>query len=233
MEQGWISVHRKLQDSEIWNLEKFTRGQAWVDMILMANHKPGSFFLRGIEIKVDRGQIARSEESLAAKWRWSRGKVRRFFSWLEMKQQIVQHKSKLLSIVTIVNYNDYQKNSTTNSTTNGQQTDTNNNKNNVNKFKKEIYKEKKVVFGEFKNVKLTPVEHEKLIKKFGDLVVKEKIEALSLGIASKGYKYKSHYATILSWDRKNDRGKNAKGKPEGFADKEYIGTDLDSISWNN
>lgn len=134
MNQGWVSIHRKLQDSEIWNLEKFTRGQAWVDMILMANHTDKSFFLRGIEIHVKRGQIARSETSLAEKWKWSRGKLRRFFSWLETRQQIVQQKNKLLSIVTIVNYEEYQQNGTTNGTTNGQQTvqqtDTNNNVNN-------------------------------------------------------------------------------------------------------
>jgi hypothetical protein len=56
-------------------------------------------------------------------------------------------------------------------------------------------------FGEFKNVLLTDPEHEKLIERFGGAVVQDKITALDLGIQSKGYKYKSHYATILNWDR--------------------------------
>ena len=57
-------------------------------------------------------------------------------------------------------------------------------------------------FGEFNNVLLTETEYQKLKEKLGDLADKL-IEDLSLYIASKGKKYKSHYATILSWSRKN------------------------------
>lgn len=57
-------------------------------------------------------------------------------------------------------------------------------------------------YGEFQNVLLSDDEFHKLSEKFGDLI-NEKIERLSAGIASKGYKYKSHYATILNWDRKD------------------------------
>jgi hypothetical protein len=59
----------------------------------------------------------------------------------------------------------------------------------------------KKTYGEFQNVILTDQEHEKLIDRFGGAVVQDKITALDLGIQSKGYKYKSHYATILNWDR--------------------------------
>jgi hypothetical protein len=48
---------------------------------------------------------------------------------------------------------------------------------------------------------LTEEEHQKLIEKFGEKVTQEKIEILNLGIGSKGYKYKSHYHTILKWDK--------------------------------
>lgn len=57
------------------------------------------------------------------------------------------------------------------------------------------------LLGEFNNIQLTNEEYNKLLEKFSETVVKEKIEELSSGIASKGYKYKNHYATILSWDR--------------------------------
>jgi phage replication O-like protein O len=59
--------------------------------------------------------------------------------------------------------------------------------------------------GEFQNVKLTPIELEKLYNGFGEDEAKERIENLSEGIASKGYRYKSHYATILSWARKEGK----------------------------
>ena len=60
--------------------------------------------------------------------------------------------------------------------------------------KKEIYKER---YGEFKNVLLTKEEYAKLEK--SNLLTY--IDKLSSYIASKGKKYKSHYATILNWSR--------------------------------
>jgi len=74
---------------------------------------------------------------------------------------------------------------------------------------KDTIKEDKIKHLEF--VMLTPTEHKKLVAKFGAIAATTKIEALNEGIGSKGYKYKSHYYTILSWDRKNNP---APKKPE-------------------
>ena len=70
----------------------------------------------------------------------------------------------------------------------------NNNKNN-NKYN---------IYGEFKNVRLTDEEYKKLEEK--NLL--PYIEKLSSYIASKGKKYKSHYATILTWSRKENKSNN-------------------------
>lgn len=56
--------------------------------------------------------------------------------------------------------------------------------------------------GKFKNVLLTDEELEKLREKFPD-TYEAMIDRLSYGIESKGYKYKSHYATILNWYRRD------------------------------
>ena len=81
-----------------------------------------------------------------------------------------------------------------------------------NKRNKETYTKtilpKKDIYGEFQNVKLTKEEYEKLVIKFGDVIAKEKIEILSSGKESKGYKYSSDYAAILTWSRKDDKDKN-------------------------
>lgn len=139
---GWVSIHRQIQDNPLWRADPFSRGQAWVDLILLANHKDSYMMVRGNRIDVKRGQVARSQEALAERWKWSRGKVSRFLKDLEIEQQIEQQKSNILSIVTIINYDKFQENHTTevatdeasNKATNGQQairqTDTNNNKNN-------------------------------------------------------------------------------------------------------
>lgn len=65
-------------------------------------------------------------------------------------------------------------------------------------------KEKKD-YGEFKNVKLSDDEYEKLIDRLGNKKTEDMLERLSGYIASKGKKYKSHYATILQWSRKDEK----------------------------
>ena len=76
--------------------------------------------------------------------------------------------------------------------------------------KKEIIKEK---FGEFENVLLSADELQKLKSKLG-AETESYIERLSSYIASSGKRYKSHYATILSWTQKD--AKNSGGVSYGI-----------------
>lgn len=72
----------------------------------------------------------------------------------------------------------------------------------VAKESKKPKKEKPVKhkYGEYSNVLLTDEELDKLKTKFPDW--ESKIDNLSCYIESKGAKYKSHYATILNWSRR-------------------------------
>lgn len=72
-------------------------------------------------------------------------------------------------------------------------------------------KEKVFFYGEFKNVKLREGEYEKLISRCKENIVMDKIEALSGGIKSKGYRYKDHYATLLNWLRKDGNLQDIQG----------------------
>ena len=56
-------------------------------------------------------------------------------------------------------------------------------------------------YGEYNNVLLTDEEMEKLKTEYSD--VDERIERLSSYVASTGKSYKSHYATIRNWARKD------------------------------
>lgn len=78
------------------------------------------------------------------------------------------------------------------------------------KTKETITKEtiQKKVYGiEFHNVFLADNEYKKLLDKLGETKTKEWIEELSFGIESKGYKFESHYATILNWNRRGEKDK--------------------------
>ena len=73
------------------------------------------------------------------------------------------------------------------------------------KIEKEIdKKQKKKKFGEFSNVLLTEQEFEKLKEKFPHDYL-QRIERVSGYVASTGKSYKSHYATIISWARKDEQ----------------------------
>lgn len=66
----------------------------------------------------------------------------------------------------------------------------------------EINTETKSPYGEFQNVMLTVREYESLLEKCGRQAG-ELIERLSSYMESRGRRYKSHYATLLNWSRRD------------------------------
>lgn len=140
MSKGFVLLHRRVVDSQLWNDKPFARGQAWIDLLLSAAHKPHSFWARGVEVKVSEGQVAMSELTMAERWGWSRGKVRRFLSYLEGASKIVQQKNNVTTLITIEKWKQYQRNNTaerhqtdTRRTPDGTQSTMTINDNNVNK----------------------------------------------------------------------------------------------------
>ena len=60
-------------------------------------------------------------------------------------------------------------------------------------------------YGEFENVLLSDTEREKLDDQLGDICAEDYIEKMSAYIAQSGTKYKSYYAAILTWWRKDGK----------------------------
>ena len=78
---------------------------------------------------------------------------------------------------------------------------------------KEYKKEKNPAHEKIKHldsVYLTSREHETLITKYGREPTEKAIEILNNAIMSKGYKYKSHYHTIIGWPMKEVAGNGNK-----------------------
>jgi len=117
---NYFIVNRSLLQSDRWLTEPFTRGQAWVDMFGLANHRDGYIRVRGHRVDVKRGQLAYSQDRLARRWQWSRGKIKRFLNELEKEADIVQQTDSKITLITICKYNFWQgeklKNSTADST---------------------------------------------------------------------------------------------------------------------
>lgn len=93
--------------------EPFTRMQAWIDLLLVTNYRDTVIYVRGNKVDVKRGQIAKSQDFFATRWKWSRGKVIRFLDELQKCGQIVQQKSNVITLISVVNYECYQQDSTT------------------------------------------------------------------------------------------------------------------------
>lgn len=144
MTYGWISIHRKIQQSDIWlDKEPFDKRSAWIDLIIMANHEDRQVLFDGKFIEVKRGEKITSLRKLSEKWKWSRNKVKRFLKLLESGSMIELKIDHQKTTYKIVNYNIYQNEDLSKrtterpqkdhkKTTGGPQTDTNNNVNNVN-----------------------------------------------------------------------------------------------------
>ena len=107
-DSGWIKLHRQIEHNSMWTSEPFTRGQAWIDLLLLANYKYGYIYFRGNKIIVKRGQVGWSQRRLASRWKWGRKRVARLFLDLEKEQQIAPQKNNKSSIITILNYERYQ-----------------------------------------------------------------------------------------------------------------------------
>lgn len=105
---GWIRLHRKITENPLYFSEPFNRSMAWIDLLLLANHSENYFFKRGIRVDVKVGQIGYDLDSLAKRWKWSRGKVERFILMLENDNQVVRQKTNVTTLISIVNYKEYQ-----------------------------------------------------------------------------------------------------------------------------
>ena len=70
----------------------------------------------------------------------------------------------------------------------------------------------KNAYGEFKNVRMTTAEFDKLVQAEGAERANALIEELSSYLASSGKRYKSHYATLLNWGRRKDKEGEPKQK---------------------
>lgn len=137
--EGWVSISRQLTDHWLWEDKPFTKGQAWVDLILLVNHEDNEF-LHGNQITtVKRGSRITSIKKLADRWGWSRKKVFDFLNVLEKEHMIEKNSNTKETAITIVKYSDFQNSRNTKETPkkrkgNTEETpkSTNNNENNDN-----------------------------------------------------------------------------------------------------
>lgn len=110
---GWVKLHRSITENWVWNDKPFSKGQAWIDLIIMANHKDNKFPLGDKVVTVERGSLITSEIKLMERWGWSKSKVRLFLNQLQNDGMIVKKSDRKKTTINIVNYGTYQETETT------------------------------------------------------------------------------------------------------------------------
>ncbi len=117
---GWVPLYRSILEHWIWNKDdKYSMGQAWVDLLLNANHADKKVFFEGKLITIKRGQMLTSIKKLSERWKWDTKRTRNFLNALECDEMVTTERTTHGTTVTIINYEDFNNVGTTDGTTKG------------------------------------------------------------------------------------------------------------------
>ena len=144
--EGWISLHRKILENPILNRSRvYSNFEAWVWLLLKANHKDNKFALGSEIVVVKKGQMITSQKKLCLHFKWGSTKLRTFLKLLKNDNMIELETTSKATWITINNYCKLQDNQNVNKSQTKRkqrapnvQTKTNNN---VNKLYKYIFTE--------------------------------------------------------------------------------------------
>lgn len=204
---GFVKLHRKMIEWG-WYSDCVVK-DVFLHILMVAAFKPGQY--RGHDIQP--GQAIIGRKKMAEELGFSEQQVRTALKKLESTGEISLFSTNKFTVATVENWAFYQGDEsednqqvTNNQPTNNQQVTNNQphlkNVKNVKNVKKEKNIYIRPALGEFENVLITEEELEKLKERF-PYDWEDRVERLSEYIQSKGKRYKSHYATILAWARKD------------------------------
>jgi uncharacterized phage protein (TIGR02220 family) len=139
---GWIKLYRDITDHWIWQEKPFDKRSAWIDLILMANHKDNKFVFGNELAEVKRGSFITSVRKLCDKWGWSNTKVTSFLQILKNDNMIDFISDTKKTVITIANYGLYQDINDTETTQKHHENDTKTSQKHTNKNDKNVKNEK-------------------------------------------------------------------------------------------
>lgn len=213
---SWIKLDRRILKWG-WYSDMNVKG-VFLHLLLIASYEDGEH----LGNKIKRGQAIIGTVETANQLGITRQQLRTALSKLEKSGEISKKTTNKFTLITIENYSKYQDTILISNqrVTNEQPTDnqrvtneqpTSNQRVTTLKNVKKLKNVKNNIYirphaGEFENVKLTSEELEKLKADY-DYCYEEYIEKLSSYLAQTGKRYKSHYATLLNWIRRDGKEK--------------------------
>lgn len=144
---GYIKLHRKLLENPIV-CKDGDYLSIWIYLLLNATHKECDAMFKGKRITLQPGQLITGRKSIAKQFNINESKVQRVIKKLEIEHQIEQQTSNENRLITILNWDEYQKGEqqieqrvNNERTTDEHQVNTNKNVKNVKNVKNKTYSE--------------------------------------------------------------------------------------------
>lgn len=107
---GWIKLHRRLLDSDLFRNERKLRVFIWC--LIRANPQPTSVKIGNKTVHLQRGQFITSRDEAAAELGGLSGSaVRRWLEQLSNEQRVCLKANSKYTLVTVLNYGIYQSKS--------------------------------------------------------------------------------------------------------------------------
>ena len=107
-DDGFIMLQRKFFSHDFWGEKrKFSRAEAFVDLIRSANFAPKRVLVGNAYIELERGQQIASLRFLGQRWGWSTFKVKSFLKLLFEEKMAYTKTKHQQTILTLCNYDTY------------------------------------------------------------------------------------------------------------------------------
>ena len=104
---GYIKLYRKIWNHWIWENPQHLK--QWIDLMLLANHKPTNILMNNKLVEIKRGEFHTSLLKLSERWGIDRRTVDSFLKILEKEGMILVKKTRQHGTTIIVkNYEDFQ-----------------------------------------------------------------------------------------------------------------------------
>ena len=108
---GWIKISTDIARHWIWNDAE--RLKWWIDILFMASWKDTKQLVGKQLVSLRRGQLIASNSFLCKRWCRSRSMVEPFLTLLQEEGMISKEVGNNVSIITVLNYEKYQANNST------------------------------------------------------------------------------------------------------------------------